>query len=195
MKKESSATNEMIVEAGTISGTGSGSYRKGHGYQSHKTKFKSTVLGIVDGVYVTGYVRNADKFGEVTDALARYVSGSYCKGSTLIAREMELGELPTDEPPNEPSKYLEVKDERGNSIENTQFKRETFMFPMKLKTWYDTQVEINKANNKLYYMIRGQFSLAMITKIEGSKVFKAAQDTLDGIGLLALIRAIMCGVE
>ena len=37
--------------------------------------------------------------------------------------------------------------------------------------------------------------LAMITNIEGSKGFKAAQETLDGIGLLALIRAIMCGVE
>ena len=93
----------MGGEAGTRSGTGSESYRTGHGYQSHKTTFKITVPGIVDSVYVTGYVRNAAKFDEVTDALTRYVSGSYCKVGMLISRVMELGELPTDEPPDEPS--------------------------------------------------------------------------------------------
>ena len=51
------------------------------------------------------------------------------------------------------------------------------MFPMKLKTWYDTQVELDEANNKLNYILCGQCSLAMITKIEGSKGFKAAQET------------------
>ena len=35
----------------------------------------------------------------------------------------------------------------------------------------------------------------MITKIEGSKGFKAAQETLGGIRILALIYVIMCGVE
>ena len=56
-------------------------------------------------------------------------------------------------------------------------------------------MELDEANNKLYYMLREQCSLAMITKIEGSKGLKSAQETLDGIGLLVLIRAIMCGVE
>ena len=83
----------------------------------------------------------------------------------MIFRAMELRELPTDEPPDEPSEYLKVKDEHGNPIENTQFKRETVMFPMKLKTWYGTQVELNKANSKLYYMLRGKYSLEIITKI------------------------------
>ena len=87
---------------------------------------------------MTGYVGNAAKFDEVTDDLARYVSGSYCECSTLIARAMELRELPTDEPPDEPSEYLKVKDKHGNPIKNTQFKLETVMFPMKLKTWYNT---------------------------------------------------------
>ena len=40
-------------------------------------------------------------------------------------------------------------------------------------------------------MLRGQCSLAMITNIEGRKGFKATQETLDGIGLLALIHTIM----
>ena len=44
-------------------------------------------------------------------------------------------------------------------------------------------------------MLRGQCRLAMITNIEGSKGFKALQETLSGIGILALIRAILCGVE
>ena len=44
-------------------------------------------------------------------------------------------------------------------------------------------------------MLRGQCILAVITKIEGSKGCKAAQDTLNIIGLLALIHVIMCGVE
>ena len=139
----------MGGEAGTRSGTGSGSYRTFHGCQSHKTTFKSTVPGIVDSVYVKGYVGNAAKFNEVTDDLARYVLGSYRKGGTLISRAMELGELPTDEPPDEPSECLKVKDERGSPIENTQFKQVTVMFPMKLKTWYDTQLELDKVNNKL----------------------------------------------
>ena len=109
-KKDSSATDKMVREAGTRSGTGSVPYRTGHGYHSHKTTFKITVLGIVDSIYVIGYVGNAAKFDEVTDALVRYVSGSYRKGGTLIARAMELRELPTDEPPNEPSNFLKVKD-------------------------------------------------------------------------------------
>ena len=69
------------------------------------------------------------------------------------------------------------------------------MLPMKLKTWYNTQVDIDKSNNNLYYILRGKCSLAMITKIEGSKGFKDAQETLDRIGLLVLIREIMCGME
>ena len=96
--------------------------------------FKRTVPGIVDSVYVTGYVGNAAKFDEVTDALARYVSGSYLKGGTLISRAIELGELNTNEPPDEPTEFLKVKDENGDPIENTQFKCETVMFPMRLKT-------------------------------------------------------------
>ena len=87
---------------------------------------------------------------------------------------MELGELTTDRPPDEPSKYLKVKDKHGNPIENTQFKRETVMSPMKLTTWYNTQVELDKANNKLYYMLHGQCSLEIVTNIEGGKVFKVA---------------------
>ena len=47
--------------------------------------FKSTVPGTVDSIYVTGYVGNAAKFDEVTNALARYISGLYCKGGTLIS--------------------------------------------------------------------------------------------------------------
>ena len=69
---------------------------------------------------------------------------------------MELGELPTDHLPDEPSEYLKAKNECGNPIENTQFKRETVMFPINLKTWYDTQVELDKANKNLYYMLRGK---------------------------------------
>ena len=107
--------------------------------------FKRTVPGIVDSVYVTGYVGNAAKFDEVTDALARYVSGSYRKDGTLIERAMELGELPTDEPPDEPTEFLKVKDEKGEPIKNTKFKHKTVMFTMKLKTWYYTQVELDKA--------------------------------------------------
>ena len=88
-----------------------------------------------------------------------------------------------------------MKDENGDPIENAQFKRETVMFPMKLKTWYNTLVELDEANNKIYYMFCVQCSLAMITKIERSKGFKAAQENLEVIRLLALIHAIMCGVE
>ena len=60
--------------------------------------------------------------------------------------------------------------------------------------WYNTQVDLNEANNKLYYMLHRQCSLPMSTKIKGSKSFKAAQETLDGIGIMAHTRAIMCGV-
>ena len=52
---------------------------------------------------MTSYAGNAAKFDEVTNALARYVSGSYRKGGALIARYMELGELPADDPYDEPS--------------------------------------------------------------------------------------------
>ena len=48
------------------------------------------------------------------------------------------------------------------------------MFPLKLKIWYDTQVELNGANNRLYYMLHGQCSLEIVTNIEGGKVFKVA---------------------
>ena len=106
----------MRGEAGSRSGTGSGSYCTGHGYHSNKTTFKSTVPGIIDSVYVTEYVGNAANFYKVTVALARYVSGLYRKGGTMIAQAMELGELPTNDPPDEPSEYLKVKDERGNTI-------------------------------------------------------------------------------
>ena len=58
---------------------------------------------------------------------------------------MELGELSTDEHPDEPTKFLKVKDEKGKPIKNTRFKLKTVMFPMKLKTWYYTQVELDKA--------------------------------------------------
>ena len=185
----------MGGDTGARSDTGRVFYRAGHGYQGHKTTFKRTVPGIVDSVYVTGYVENAAKFEKVMDALARYVSGSYRKDGTLIERAMELGELPTDEPPDEPTEFLKVKDEKGDPIKNTKFKHKTVMFTMKLKTWYDTHMDVDKANNKLYYSLHGQCSLAMLTNIEGRKVFKAAQETLDGIGILALIRRIMCSVE
>ena len=42
--------NKMGGDTGTKSGTGSGYYRAGHGYQGHKTTFKSTIPGIVDSV-------------------------------------------------------------------------------------------------------------------------------------------------
>ena len=185
----------MGGEAGTRSGTGSGFYRTGHGYQSHKIMFNSTVPAIVNSVYVIGYVVNAANFDKVTDALARNLPGLYCKGGKMIARLIEIGDLPNNKTPDEPSEFLKVKDENGNPIENTQFKLDTIMFPMKLKTWYNTLVELDEANNKIYYMFRVQCSLAMITKIEGSKGFKAAQENLEVIRLLALIHAIMCGVE
>ena len=133
----------MGGDTGTRSGTGSGSYRTDHGYQSHKTTFKSTVLGIVDSVYVTGCVGNAAKFDKVTDALARYVSGSYRKVGTITARAMKLGELTTDEPPDEPTEFLKVKDENGYPIENTHFKHDIVMFPMRLKIWYYTHAELD----------------------------------------------------
>ena len=78
--------------------------------------FKSTVPDIVGSVCVTGYVSNAAKFDEATDDLTRYVYVSYRKGGTLIAGAMELGELPTDDPPDEPIEYLKVKDECRNPI-------------------------------------------------------------------------------
>ena len=71
---------------------------------------------------------------------------------------MELGDLPTDEPPDGHSEFLKVKDENVNSINNMQFKRETVMFPMKLKTWSNTQLELEDANNNLYYMVCWQCS-------------------------------------
>ena len=75
----------MGGETGSRSGNGSGSYREGHGYQSNNTMLKSTIPGIFDSVYVTGYVGTAAKFSEGTDSLARHFSVSYRKGGTMIA--------------------------------------------------------------------------------------------------------------
>jgi len=176
-------------------------------FQQHRRTdpFKGAISALGDAVFIIAS-SGAVIYKKSLKSIMQYVSLNIT-GGLLLCEGMRRGELPDVDMPKPPKK-IKLKDgetwplvlddgikiEDEDEAENTNYMRK-LIWEKALKKAINKKEEVEEGNKKLFALLIGQCSPAMVTKLEGSPGYDALYAAQDGIGLLATIRGIMCGVE
>ena len=166
---------------GRSGGRGSGNNRRYYPRATapRQAKFEGACAELKGGTFdCTGYDQ-ADVYVKTKEQLEIYVGANYSHGGTMANAIDKLAAPKVSEPPP-PADY---GTDRVDAAEK-------FKWEMKMKEIYRTQEDIKRLVQKLYSLVLGQCTDALVARIEAHSKYTAASVVRDGIELLAIIKSI-----
>jgi hypothetical protein len=167
---------------GSNAGRGNGNTRRGYYPRAaapKQVKFEGACAELKGSIFdCTGYDQ-ADVYVKTKEQLEIYVGANYSHGGTM-ANAIDKLKAPTVSEPLPPANY-------GTDQVNAA---EKFKWEMQMKEIYRTQEDIKRLVQKLYSLILGQCTDALIARIEAHSKYATASVARDGIELLAVIKSI-----
>jgi hypothetical protein len=167
---------------GTNAGRGSGNNRRGYYSKTptpRQAKFEGACAELKGSTFdCTGYDQ-ADVYVKTKEQLEIYVGANYSHGGTM-ANAIDKLRAPTVSEPSPPDNYGTDKVDAA----------EKFKWEMQMKEIYRTQEDIKRLVQKLYSLVLGQCTDALVARVEAHNKYAMASAARDGIELLSIIKSI-----
>jgi hypothetical protein len=167
---------------GANAGRGGGNNRRGYYPRAttpKQAKFEGACAELKGSTFdCTGYDQ-ADVYVKTKEQLEIYVGANYSHGGTM-ANAIDKLAAPTVSEPPPPANY-------GTDQVNAA---EKFKWEMQMKEIYRTQEDIKRLVQKLYSLVLGQCTDALVARVEAHSKYTTASVARDGIELLSIIKSI-----
>jgi hypothetical protein len=160
-------------------GPGRKTYYQKVGTTPRQPKFEGACAELKGSVFDCSGYDQADVFVKTKEQLEIYVGANYSHGGAM-ANAIDTLVAPTITEPTPPVGY-------GTKVVDAA---EKFKWEMKMKEIYRTQEDTKRLVQKLYSLVLGQCTDALVARIEAHGQYPQASTTRDGIGLLVIIKSI-----